>query len=36
MAFIVMLALLLVAMPALSAIAAERNFRRSREGWPAR
>lgn len=32
MAFIVMLALLLVGMPTLSAIGAERNFRRSREG----
>jgi hypothetical protein len=32
MAFIVMLALLLVAMPTVSAIGAERNFRRSREG----
>jgi hypothetical protein len=32
MAFIVMLGLLLVAMPTLSAIGAERNFRRSRKG----
>jgi hypothetical protein len=32
MAFIVMLGLLLVAIPTVSAIGAERNFRRSREG----
>jgi hypothetical protein len=32
MAWIATLGLLLVAMPTLSAIGAERNFRRSREG----